>query len=163
MKISQILSTILSALVKIAIAIWVVNFIYTKTMAAYDFGYRVFTEPAISPAPGREVKISITEGKKTMDIAKLLEEKGLVRDHNLAFLQILASPYREGMEPGVYTVTTAMTTDEILKAMNPSESEDKAPASSEVNSAPAVEDSEDSKESSEETEGETESSEEETP
>ena len=161
MKISQILSTILSALVKIAIAIWLVNFIYTKTMAAYDFGYRVFTEPAISPAPGREVKISITEGKKPMDIAKLLEEKGLVRDHNLAFLQILASPYREGMEPGVYTVTTAMTTDEILKAMNPSESEETAPASSEVQSTQV--DEKESGDSNEETEGETETNEEETP
>ncbi|MBQ3890657.1 MAG: endolytic transglycosylase MltG [Lachnospiraceae bacterium] len=163
MKISQILSTILSALVKIAIAIWVVNFIYTKTMAAYDFGYRVFTEPAISPAPGREVKISITEGKKPMDIAKLLEEKGLVRDHNLAFLQILASPYREGMEPGVYTVTTAMTTDEILKAMNPSESEETAPASSEVQSTQVDEGEKESDDSNEETEGETETNEEETP
>lgn len=163
MKISQILSTILSALVKIAIAIWLVNFIYTKTMAAYDFGYRVFTEPAISPAPGREVKISITEGKKPMDIAKLLEEKGLVRDHNLAFLQILASSYREGMEPGVYTVTTAMTTDEILKAMNPSESEETAPASSEVQSTQVDEGEKESDDSNEETEGETETNEEETP
>lgn len=163
MKISQILSTILSALVKIAIAIWLVNFIYTKTMAAYDFGYRVFTEPAISPAPGREVKISITEGKKPMDIAKLLEEKGLVRDHNLAFLQILASPYREGMEPGVYTVTTAMTTDEILKAMNPSESEETAPASSEVQSTQVDEGEKEADDSNEETEGETETNEEETP
>ena len=163
MKISQILSTILSALVKIAIAIWLVNFIYTKTMAAYDFGYRVFTEPAISPAPGREVKISITEGKKPMEIAKLLEEKGLVRDHNLAFLQILASPYREGMEPGVYTVTTAMTTDEILKAMNPSESEETAPASSEVQSTQVDEGEKEADDSNEETEGETESNEEETP
>ena len=162
MKVSQILSTILSALVKIAIAIWVVNFIYTKTMAAYDFGYRVFTEPAMSPAPGREVKISLTEGKKTMDIAKLLEEKGLVRDHNLAFLQILASPYREDVVPGVYTVTTAMTTDEILEAMCPSE-EETEPESTVVNSAPASEGSEAANEESEETEGETETTEEESP
>ena len=161
MKVSQILSTILSALVKIAIAIWVVNFIYTKTMAAYDFGYRVFTEPAMSPAPGREVKISLTEGKKTMDIAKLLEEKGLVRDHNLAFLQILASPYREDVEPGVYTVTTAMTTDEILAAMCPSEEEEEI-ESTVVNSAPASEEAEGSDES-QETEGETETTEEESP
>ena len=98
-----------------------------------------------------------------MDIAKLLEEKGLVRDHNLAFLQILASPYREGMEPGVYTVTTAMTTDEILKAMNPSESEETAPASSEVQSTQVDEGERESGDSNEETEGETETNEEETP
>ena len=121
MKISSIISTILSALIKIAVALWMVNFIYTKTMAAYDFGYRIFTEEAISPAPGRDVAVSVTEGKSTLDIAKILEEKGLVRDYKLAYLQIMASEYRAGMEPGMYTLNTSMTTDEMCAAMNPSE------------------------------------------
>ena len=119
MKISSIISTILSALIKIAVALWMVNFIYTKTMAAYDFGYRIFTEEAISPAPGRDVAVSVTEGKSTLDIAKILEEKGLVRDYKLAYLQIMTSEYRAGMEPGMYTLNTSMTTDEMCAAMNP--------------------------------------------
>lgn len=119
MKISQILSTILSALVKIAVAIWIVNFIYTRTLDAYDFGYRVFTEEPISPAPGREVSVALTEGKSNMDIAKMLEEKGLVRDHYLAFAQILASEYKEKLVPGAYTLNTSMTTEEMLMAMSP--------------------------------------------
>jgi len=119
MRISQILSTILSALIKIAIAIWLVNLIYTKTMEAYDFGYRIFTEEAVSPAPGRDVSVSITEGKSVMDIAKLLEEKGLVRDYRLAFAQIYASEYRADMEPGVYTLNTSMTVEEMCAAMVP--------------------------------------------
>lgn len=119
MRISQILSTILSALIKIAIAIWLVNLIYSKTMEAYDFGYRIFTEEAVSPAPGRDVSVSITEGKSVMDIAKLLEEKGLVRDYRLAFAQIYASEYRADMEPGVYTLNTSMTVEEMCAAMVP--------------------------------------------
>lgn len=124
MKISQILSTILSALVKITIAIWVVNFIYTRTVDAYDFGYRVFTEEPMSPAPGRDVSVALTEGKSNMDIAKMLEEKGLVRDHFLAFAQILASEYKDTMVPGAYTLNTSMTTEEMLKAMSPGEAEE---------------------------------------
>lgn len=119
MKVSQILSTILSALIKIAVAIWIVNFIYTKTIAAYDFGYRVFTEEAVSPAPGRDVTVSIVEGKSVKDIAKLLEEKGLVRDYKLAFLQIYASEHRKEMEPGVYTLNTSMTVEDMCTAMCP--------------------------------------------
>lgn len=124
MNVKQLLGSVLSALIKIAALIWVVNFIYSKTIAAYDFGYRVFREEAMSPAPGREVVVSVTEGKSPKDIAKILEEKGLVRDANLALVQIYCSEYRKQLKPGVYTLTTAMTTEEMLKAMSPVEEED---------------------------------------
>jgi UPF0755 protein len=119
MKLTQILSTILSAIIKIAVAIWIVNFIYTKTLAAYDFGYRVFTEAPISPAPGRDVTVSYTEGKSFKDLAKNLEEKGLVRDYKLAMVQMYASAYKNTIKPGAYTLNTSMTTEEMMKAMSP--------------------------------------------
>ena len=124
MKLTQILSTILSAIIKIAIAIWIVNFIYTKTLAAYDFGYRVFTEAPISPAPGRDVTISYTEGKSFKDLAKSLEEKGLVRDYKLAMVQMYASAYKNTIKPGAYTLNTSMTTEEMMKAMSPGADEE---------------------------------------
>ncbi len=119
MKLTQILATILSAIVKIAIAIWIVNFIYTKTLAAYDFGYRVFTEAPISPAPGRDVTVSYTEGKSFKDLAKNLEEKGLVRDYKLAMVQMYVSAYKNTIKPGAYTLNTSMTTEEMMKDMRP--------------------------------------------
>lgn len=119
MKLTQVLATILSAIVKIAIAIWIVNFIYTKTLAAYDFGYRVFTEAPISPAPGRDVTVSYTEGKSFKDLAKNLEEKGLVRDYKLAMVQMYVSAYKNTIKPGAYTLNTSMTTEEMMKAMSP--------------------------------------------
>lgn len=124
MKISQVLGTIFSILIKVAVAVWIVSFIISKAGQAYDFGFRVFTETPISPAPGREVTVAITEGKSYKDIAQILENKGLVRDANLALAQILASEYRETMEPGVYTLNTSMTTEEMLAAMVPVEEEE---------------------------------------
>lgn len=121
MKIGQIASTLLSALIKIAVAIWVVNFIYTKTIVMYDFGYRVFTEAPIAPAPGRDVTVSITEGKSKMDIAKMLEEKGLVRDHYLTFVQLFASEYKDNITPGAYTLNTSMTAEEMFAVMGHAE------------------------------------------
>ena len=119
MKITQILATLLSAIVKIAIAIWIVNFLYTKTIAAYDFGYRIFTEAPISPAPGRDVVVSYTEGKSFKALAKNLEEKGLVRDYKLAMVQMYVSVYKDSIEPGAYVLNTSMTTEEMMKAMSP--------------------------------------------
>ena len=124
MNVKQILATVLSAIIKIAVIIWIVNFIYTKAVAAYEFGHRVFTEEAISPAPGREVTVSVTEGKSSKDLAKMLAEKGLVRDANLAYVQILCSEYRKEIKPGVYTLTTAMRIEEMLEIMAASEEEE---------------------------------------
>lgn len=124
MRASRILSTILSAMVKIAIAIWIVNFLYTKAAGAYDFGYRIFTEEPIAPAPGKDVSVALTEGKSTMDIAKLLTEKGLTRDKYLTFAQILASEYKENIKPGAYVLNTSMTVEEMLAVMSPDIVED---------------------------------------
>ena len=116
-QIEEILLSIVSAVIKILVALWIVNFIYTKTLEAYDFGYRVFTEEAVSPQPGRDVTVAITEGKTDKAIAELLLEKGLVRDANLAYVQILLSDYRELLEPGVYTLNTSQTLEEMMAVM----------------------------------------------
>ncbi|MCR4729076.1 MAG: endolytic transglycosylase MltG [Lachnospiraceae bacterium] len=124
MKVKTILATVLSAVIKVAVIIWIVTFIYSKAVAAYEFGHRVFTEEAISPAPGREITVSVTEGKSSKDLAKMLAEKGLVRDANLAYVQILCSEYRKEIKPGVYTLTTAMRIEEMLKIMAEAEEEE---------------------------------------
>lgn len=124
MKVKTILATVLSAVIKVAVIIWIVTFIYSKAIAAYEFGHRVFTEEAISPAPGREITVSVTEGKSSKDLAKMLAEKGLVRDANLAYVQILCSEYRKEIKPGVYTLTTAMRIEEMLEIMAASEEEE---------------------------------------
>lgn len=123
MNVKQLLGTVLSALIKIAVLIWVINFIYSKAIMAYDFGYRVFREEPMAPAPGREVTVSVTEGKSVGDVAKILEEKGLVRDSNLAYVQIMLSEYRTAIKPGIYTLNTSMTTEEMLKEMSPGDEE----------------------------------------
>ena len=114
---TEIVTAILSAVIKILIAVWLVNFIYTKAVDAYDFGYRVFTEPAVSPAPGRDVTFALTEGKTGKALAESLYEKGLVRDEKLAFAQIMASEYRESLVPGVYELNTSMTLEEMMAVM----------------------------------------------
>ncbi|MCR5116249.1 MAG: endolytic transglycosylase MltG [Lachnospiraceae bacterium] len=113
----DIITTVVSVVIKILVAVWLVNFIYTKAVEAYDFGYRVFTEPAMSLAPGRDVTVAITEGKSDKAIAETLYDKGLTRDANLAYLQILASEYREKITPGVYELNTSMTMEDIIKTL----------------------------------------------
>ena len=74
----------------------------------YDFGYRIFTEGAVEAAPGRDVVVQITEDMSGLDIGGELEEKGLIDDKLLFFVQLKLSAYADDINPGVYTLNTSM-------------------------------------------------------
>ena len=57
--------------------------VFKASTFCYDFGYRIFSEPAVSAAPGADVVVQISEGDSAFDIGKMLEKKGLVRDSEL--------------------------------------------------------------------------------
>lgn len=80
----------------------------------YDFGYRVFTESAVDEEPGQDVLFQIKDGMSNYEISQKLEEKGLVRDGNLFFIQLTLSAYSKKMETGVYTLNTSMDAKELM-------------------------------------------------
>lgn len=82
---------------------------------AYDFGYRIFTEPAVEAAPGQDVPVQITKDMSGRELGAMLEEKGLVRDANLFYLQFtLSADSLKDLQPGVYTLNTSMTAKDML-------------------------------------------------
>ncbi len=58
------------------------------------------------------------------DLQILLEEKGLVRDGKLFYLQYKLSAYDNKIQPGVYTLNTSMLPKEMMIEMCPSEDKD---------------------------------------
>ena len=105
--------------ISVIVILVVVYFGARFAFVAYDFGYRVFTETAVDEAPGRDALIQIKEDMSEHDIARLLEEKGMVRDANLFYLQLKLSVYSGKEVPGVYTVNSSMTPKEIMAAISP--------------------------------------------
>lgn len=92
--------------------------IYRFSISAYQYGVRIFGEPAVSEAPGTEVIITITDGKDFDGIAEKLYDNGLVRDKTLFKIQEFLSNYTEdGFKEGEYTLSTAMTPEEMMDAM----------------------------------------------
>ena len=84
----------------------------------YDFGYRVFTEPAVDKAPGKDVMVQIKEGMSAKEIGELLEEKGLVRDAKLFYIQLKLSAYSKKIVPDIYTLNTSMTAKDMMVVMS---------------------------------------------
>ena len=113
----QMAGTILGTVVKIAIAILVIFFVYKASTVAYDYGYRIFAEGPVSEEQGFDVTIAITSDKDVSDIGELLETRGLIRDGKLFVLQELLSEYHGKIKEGAYTLNTSMTVDEMLEIM----------------------------------------------
>lgn len=101
-------------IVRAAILAIAVLVIFRIGQKAYDFGFRIFTEEAVSPAPGRDVAVTIVQGDSTMDVAEMFEEKGLIRDSKLFYVQKKCSVYDNDIQPGFYTLNTSMTAEDMF-------------------------------------------------
>lgn len=91
---------------------------------AYDFGYRVYMEDAVSPEPGRDVVVQVDRNMSSSELGSMLEEKGLVRDGTLFMIQLKLSAYSDKIMPGIYTLNTSMTSREMMETMAPAEVEE---------------------------------------
>ena len=114
MDVNKTINRFIKIAFKIMLVLLVVYATIGVSKVAYDFGYRVFTEPAVAEAPGEDVLIQIKEGMSARELGQMLEEKGLVRDGNLFYLQLKLSAYSKDMAPGVYTLNTSMTAKEMM-------------------------------------------------
>ena len=90
----------------------------------YDLGYRVFTEPAMDEASGKEVTIQVDDDMSGKKLGEELEAKGLIRDANLFQIQLKLSAYSDRIKAGVYTLSTSMTPKEMIVVMAAEDEED---------------------------------------
>ena len=98
----------------VLLAVLVLALIFTGRQA-YTFGYQIFAQEAMSEAPGKKVAVTITKDMSFGEIAKLLEEKKLIKDKNVFRIQYMLSEYKGEIEPGSYVLNTA---DEMLKVLS---------------------------------------------
>ena len=123
MDLNKFLFRFISVAFKIMIALFVIAATVKLGGIGYDFGYRVFTESAIDKEPGKDVLVQVREDTSARELGKTLEEKGLVRDGNLFFLQLKLSSYSKRILPGLYTLNTSMTAKDMMVVMSTEESE----------------------------------------
>ena len=122
-SVKEIIGSVFSVAVKVVLAILVVMFIYKYALLAYNYGYRVFTEPPVSTGQGRDITVSIGEDTSVKEIGEMLETKGLVRDGKLFFLQELGSENHGKIKSGKYVLNTNMTANEMIAIMAQAEAE----------------------------------------
>lgn len=121
MDVKQLLGAIGAMLVKIALSAAVIIIIFKLAVGAYDFGFNLFADIPIDEGDGRTVNVVISESQDAMDVGKMLEEKGLVRDAKMFYIQEKLSDYKDQMVAGSYELNTAMSIEDMLVVLCNSE------------------------------------------
>lgn len=114
MSIKSVIGATAQIIIKVVVFAYLIMYIFRTAIAAYDYGYRVFTEPPLSYGDGRIISVYIEEDSSALDVGEMLQEKGLIRDGRLFMIQELLSENHGKIQPGVYDLNTNMTSQEML-------------------------------------------------
>lgn len=125
MKTENLFEKLMGTVFRLAVIVLVVWIIYNGVVIGYDYGYRIFREPAMTEGEGRTITVDITEGMSPIAMGKLFESKGLIRDSRLFVLQYFCSEYRKDLKPGIYELNTSMVVEEMFEAMTETPEEEK--------------------------------------
>ena len=117
MNSKEIVGSVFAVALKIIIAVILIMLVYKYAIQGYEYGYRIFGEPAMTTGEGRTVAITVNEGDSVKKIAQTLESNGLVREAKLFELQEKISEYKNMLQPGVYELNTSMTAEEMMAVM----------------------------------------------
>ena len=118
MKAGHLIAAAIEMVIKVVVIAAAIIFIFRGATGAYEFGYRVFADEPMSVTGGRTITVGISEAMKIKDIAKMLEEKGLIEDANLFIVQELLSAHHNEIVPGIYALSTSMTAQEMIAVMS---------------------------------------------
>lgn len=117
MNAKSLIAAVTGTILKVAVAVLVILVIYRGAIAAYDYGYRIFEEPAMSVGDGRTVTVTVTEDMTPREMGQLFLSKGLIRDEKLFVLQYYFSEFRSDLKTGDFELSTAMTVEDMMEAM----------------------------------------------
>lgn len=115
MNAKQLLGAVSAMIIKIALAAVIIVAVFRLAVYAYDFGYQVFADIPVSEGEGRTVSVVVSEGQSSREFAKLLEQKGLIKDANAFYIYERLSDYKDLLQPGVYDLSTSMKAEEMLE------------------------------------------------
>lgn len=115
----KVVLRILNISITVLCGVLIVCALYYVGLSSYSFGYRVYTEPAVSSGSGQSMLVQVTGEMSLKDLAEILEEKGLIRDARLFYLQATLCKFEPKM--GNYTLKTSMTPSQMMEAMTPIE------------------------------------------
>lgn len=86
--------------------------------SGYSFTYDVLGETMAELPPGKDQSFTLESGKTEYEVAAALAERNLVKDKCTFYLRMKLEEGRDrSLRPGMYTLNTSMTYEEILSVI----------------------------------------------
>lgn len=117
MKGKQFAYSFLGTVIRIVVLVILAILLFRLGGKAYEFGFRIFTEEPMSEPPGRDIQVTVSKSDGIKEVSKMLEEKGLIRDAKLFRIQEKVSMYEGDIHPGIFTLNTSMTAEEMFAVL----------------------------------------------
>ena len=108
---------LLDTVIKVMLIVIAIMMISKYASVAYNYGYNIYNQEPASQYDTRTLTVSITQSMSVMDVAELLENRGIVKDKYLFWLQERFSEYHGMISAGTYDLSPSQTADEIIAVM----------------------------------------------
>lgn len=115
-EINKVTSTIIGISGKLIIYAVVILLLVEGMTRGYAFGHSIFYSTPMEEAPGTEKTVTIAKDQDAADVVRMLKDMGLISNDLAVLIQMKFYDY--DIYPGTYTLSTAMTSKEILQALN---------------------------------------------
>ena len=107
-----------SICLKVIIFIVIVLGIVSLGQTTYRYTHAVFSDAALEEEPGKLVRVKIPEDVNGKQLAKVLEENGLIEDANVFVIQMKMADFGETVKAGTYELSTSMPPSEMFKILS---------------------------------------------
>ncbi len=118
MSTRKVVLGLLDTVIKVLFVVIVVMLIIKYSRVAYNYGYQIFNQTAVSSGEGRTVTVTISDGDSVSTIGNKLADAGLITDKTLFKLQEQFSDYHGMEKAGTYELSTSMTPEEMLEVIS---------------------------------------------
>lgn len=107
--------------IKAVAYILIVIVVYELALYGYGMGQKIFSESGYEAEPGRDITVTITSSMSKLEIAELLEERGVVEDKWIFYIQSLL--YEAKYKDGEYTLNNSWAPEELIQTMSKTDEE----------------------------------------
>ena len=121
MILKKISKGILGISFKMIVYIVIVAVTYELAVYGFEVGEKIFTDKGYKDEPGKNISVTVTESMSSMEVAEVLEDKGIVEDKYIFYVQSIL--YEADFKEGKYKLNTSLCPEDIVNTLSSEASE----------------------------------------
>ncbi len=107
-----------SICLKVAIFVVIILGIIYLGQNAYHYTHEIFNDEPLEAAPGKDVTVKITQDVSTKQLAKVLEDNGLIDNAVVFQIKMKIADFDDTVKAGDYKLNTSMPPSEMFKILS---------------------------------------------